>query len=435
MINQPLSLPENNPLLKSFIRVSSESHFPIQNLPFGIFQLVTGGTPRVGVAIGEWVLDLAYLEQQGLFDGPALKQKNVFNQPNLNAFMALGQTAWREARARVSELLRDDVAILRDNQALRAEALIPQTNVKLLLPINVGGYTDFYSSKEHATNVGTMFRGKENALMPNWLHIPIAYDGRASSLVVSGTDFHRPMGQIKAENDVMPRYDECQALDTEVEVAFIVGTPNHFGEPITVTAAPEHVFGVVLLADWSARDVQKWEYVPLGPFLSKNFCTSISPWVVMVDALLPFRTNACQQDPAPLPYLHSSRDWNFNIQLNLLLQSEKMLDPQIIAAPNYRMIYWDFCQQLAHHTMNGCNMRTGDVFASGTISGDTRATCGSLLEITWAGSEPIHLNSGEQRKYLQDGDRVTISGSCEGKGYRVGFGEVTAKILPSLKKV
>lgn len=426
-------IPENDPSLTSFIEVKADSHFPIQNLPFGVFQTKKASVARIGVAIGDWVLDLALLEKNGLFNGPCLTNQTVFQQPNLNAFMALGKKAWREARARISQLLRSDVTTLRDNQELRQSALIPQSEIKLLLPIQVSGYTDFYSSKEHATNVGIMFRGKDNALMPNWLHIPIAYDGRASSIVVSGTDFRRPMGQIKPETATEPRYDESQALDTEVEVAFVVGTPNKFGEPIDVNTASDHIFGMVLLSDWSARDVQKWEYVPLGPFLSKNFCTSISPWIVMLDALLPFRVTACKQDPKPLAYLQSTRDWNFDLQLALQIQSSKMEVAQTISKPNYATIYWDFCQQLAHHTMNGCNMRTGDVFASGTISGSTRDTCGSLLEITWGGSEPIKLSSGEERKFFQDGDRVTITGFCQGKGYRVGFGEVTATILASLK--
>lgn len=430
-----LTIPENNPALKSFVDVSPESHFPIQNLPFGIFKLKAGGNPRAGVAIGDMVLDLSVLEEQGFFNSLSFKDRlPIFNKNTLNVFMELGRAAWREVRVRVSELLNKNEPILRDNQKLRARALFSSKDVEMLLPIKVEGYTDFYSSKEHATNIGVMFRGKENALMPNWLHIPIGYDGRASSVVVSGTSFRRPMGQMKPADSDSPVYDECQQLDTEVEVAFIVGTPNKFGEPISVNDAAEHVFGMVLLSDWSARDIQKWEYVPLGPFLSKNFCTSISPWVIMLDALEPFRVEGVKQDPKPLPYLRSSRNWNYNISLDFMIQTKNMQSPHRIAATNYRGIYWDFCQQLAHHSMGGCCMRTGDILASGTISGATPDSYGSMIELTWGGTNPIKLPNGEERKFLQDEDQVIISGFCQGDGYKVGFGTVTGKVLPSIKQ-
>lgn len=422
-------LPENDPALRSFIDVQAEHPFPIQNLPFGIFCPKSGGQPRVGVAIGDFVLDLACLEEHRLFDGPLLSGKIVFQQSTLNVFMALGKAAWREARARVSYLLRAETATLRDNANLRKVAFFPQQEVRLLLPIQISGYTDFYSSKEHARNVGMLFRSKENPLLPNWVHLPVAYDGRASTIVVSGTPFHRPKGQTKPDENSPPMYGPTRQLDTEVEVAFIVGTPNHFGEPISVQAATDHVFGMALLADWSARDIQKWEYVPLGPFLGKNFCTSLSPWIVTLDALEPFRCQSGLQDPVPLPYLQSSRDWAYDIHLALLLQTAAMEKPQRVSLTNYRHIYWDYCQQLAHHTVNGCRMQTGDVFASGTISGGTRDACGSLLEITWAGAEPIKLTSGEERRFLEDGDRAIIQGWCQGDGYRVGFGEVMSTVL------
>jgi fumarylacetoacetase len=427
---------QNDPALKSFIDVSPASHFPIQNLPFGIFRPKTGGNARIGVAIGEMILDLSIIESAGLFSNSSfLNHSSIFNQVTLNPFMALGRPAWREARSIISKLLRIDEPTLRDNQELRSRALINSKDVEMLLPVKVGGFTDFYSSKEHASNIGTMFRGKENPLMPNWLHLPVAYDARASTIVVSGTNFRRPMGQIKPPEVDCPVYDECQQLDTEIEVAFIIGTPNNFGEPISVEKAPEHIFGMVLLSDWSARDIQKWEYVPLGPFLGKNFCTSISPWVVTLDALEPFRVQGVAQEPEPLPYLRSSRDWNYDIALEFMIQTEKMQQPHPISSANYRGIYWDFCQQLAHHTMGGCNMATGDIFASGTISGQTSDSYGSIIELTWGGTKPIKLPNGEERKFLCDGDKIIINGWCQADGYRVGFGSLTGKVLPSIKKL
>lgn len=428
-------LPENNPQLKSFIEVSPTCDFPIQNLPYGIFCPKNQSNLRVGVAIGDYVLDLAKLEERGYFNTvQALKNKRIFNQPALNSFIDLGRANWREVRAIISRLLRDDEPTLRDNHSLREEVLFLQTQVHLYLPLQIQGYTDFYSSIEHASNVGTMFRGKDNALPANWLHLPIGYDGRASSIVVSGTPFRRPMGQILPQGAEVPVYSESLQLDTEVEVAFIMGPGNRFGEPISVHDAPQHVFGMALLSDWSARDIQRWEYVPLGPFLAKNFCTTLSPWIVTLDALEPFRTSGREQNPKPLSYLQSSRDWAYNIELEFLLQSQKMLEPQRIAAMNYQGIYWDFCQQLAHHTMGGCQMQVGDIFASGTISGPSLDSAGSLLEITWAGAHPIQLHSGEQRTFLQDGDTVMMRGGCQGQGYRVGFGELTGQVLPSLKQ-
>lgn len=425
------TLPENNPNLRSFIDVSTDSHFPIQNLPFGVFRPKTGGISHVATAIGDYVLDLAVLETKGLFDGPLLKGKQVFNQPDLNAFMSLGRLACREARATLSRLLRVDEPTLRDDVECRKRAFFARNEVEMLLPINVGGYTDFYSSKEHAMNMGLMFRGKESPLLPNWLHLPVGYDGRASSIVVSGTPFRRPLGQIKPADSESPIYTESQQLDVELEVAFIVGTPNKLGESIPIDKTVEHVFGVTLLADWSARDIQKWEYIPLGPFLSKNFCTTIAPWIVTLDALEPFRTPSPEQEPQPLPYLRSTRNWGYDIQLELLLQTAKMSSPQRVALTNYRGIYWDFCQQLAHHTVNGCKMNSGDIFASGTISGPTPDTFGSMVEITWGGAKPVKLTSGEERKFLQDGDQVIIDGWCQGKGYCIGFGALTGKVLPA----
>jgi fumarylacetoacetase len=424
--------PTNDPSLRSFVRVEPGSPFPIQNLPYGVFRRERQA-PRVGVAIGEFVLDLTLLEERGLLNAsPSPPYKpGVFQVPMLNIFMMLGRSAWTAVRTAVSRLLSADEPTLRDDTALRDAALIPRADVEMLLPAAIHDYTDFYSSRDHASNVGTMLRGPENALMPNWLHLPVAYHGRASSVVVSGTDLHRPNGQTKADDAAAPTFGPSRSLDFELEMGFFVGPGNELGHPIPVTAAAEHIFGMVLVNDWSARDIQKWEYVPLGPFLAKNFGTSISPWVVTLDALEPFRTAGPRQEPEPLPYLRSVGDWSYNIHLEVYLQSARMAQPQRICASNFRHLYWNICQQLAHHTVNGCNLRPGDLLASGTISGPTPDSYGSLLELAWKGTRPLSLPDGERRTFLQDGDRVTMTAWCEGPGYRVGFGEVTGCILPA----
>ncbi len=422
-----------SPNLRSFVPVAPKSHFPIQNLPYGVFRPRAGGGPRVGVAIGESVLDLAVLESHGLLDVAATKGdgEKTFDRGSLNAFMSLGPGAWRPTRDEISRLLREDHSTLRDDPALRREALLPRAEVELLLPVEIGDYTDFYSSKDHAANVGTLFRGPENALPANWLYVPIAYHGRSSSIVVSGTDLHRPRGQTKADTAVAPSFGPSQAVDFELEIGCFIGQGNELGEPIPVERAAEHVFGLVLVNDWSARDIQKWEYVPLGPFLAKNFGTSISPWVVPLDALEPFRVAGPAQEPPPLDYLRSPDNPSFDIQLEIWLQSAAMAQPQRITDSNYRQLYWNLAQQVAHHTVNGCNLRTGDLLASGTISGPTAESRGSLLEITWGGKQPLELAGGELRRFLADGDRVTMTAWCQGAGYRVGFGEVTGKLLPA----
>jgi fumarylacetoacetase len=423
--------PTTDPNLRSFVQVAPESHFPIQNLPYGVFRRKTGEPPAIGVAIGEYVLDMAVLEEQHLLDLPALHGRPVLSKASLNTFMAQGRTVWREARAAISRLLRHTEPTLRDNAPLRERALVPMTKVEMLLPVEIGDYTDFYSSREHASNVGTMLRGPQNALMPNWLHLPVAYHGRASSVVVSGTDLHRPCGQTKADDAAEPTFGPSRNVDLELEMGFFVGPGNRLGEPIPIAQAEEHIFGLVLVNDWSARDIQKWEYVPLGPFLAKNFGTSISPWVVPLEALEPFRVAGPAQDPKPLPYLQSSRPGSYDIHLEVTLQSEKMDRPYRICASNFKHLYWSMAQQLAHHTVSGCNLRTGDLLASGTISGPTPDSYGSMLELAWKGTKPIPLPNGETRVFLQDGDRMTMTGWCEGAGYRVGFGEVTGRILPA----
>ncbi len=309
--------------------------------------------------------------------------------------------------------------------------LVPQSAVEMVLPVDIGDYSDFYSSREHSTNVGTMLRGAQNALQPNWLHLPVAYHGRASSIVLSGTDLRRPRGQTKADDAAAPTFGPSRNLDFELEMGFFVGPGNELGYPIPIAEASDHIFGLVLVNDWSARDIQKWEYVPLGPFLSKNFGTSISPWVVTLDALQPFRIAGPVQDPAPLAYLQTNGLQAFDIQLEVHLQTTKMAQPQRISASNAKHLYWNIAQQLAHHTINGCNLRPGDLLASGTISGPTPDSYGSMLELAWKGTKPLSLPGGETRTFLQDGDRVTMTGWCQGNGYRVGFGEVTGSILPS----
>ena len=411
---------------KSFIPVSPESHFPIQNLPYGVFRPAAGGPPRVGVAIGDDVLDLAQLERYDLLE------TNFFNQPSLNAFMAAGRETWLAVRATLRHLLDAETPTLRDNAELRSKLFWRQADVVMEMPAQIGDYTDFYSSREHATNVGIMFRGRENALMPNWLHLPVAYHGRASSIIPGGIDIHRPHGQTIRDGDAAPTFGPSRLMDFELEMGFFIGPGNDLGHPVPVQNAADHIFGLVLVNDWSARDIQKWEYQPLGPFLAKNLATSISPWVVTLDALEPFRRPSPPQDPAPLPYLRSVGDWAYDIHLEVHLQSEQMAAPHPICRSNFRYLYWNMCQQLAHHTITGCNLRPGDLLASGTISGPSPDSYGSMLELTWRGSQPLALPNGESRKFLQDGDRVTLTGWAQGDGYRVGFGEVSARLLPPL---
>jgi fumarylacetoacetase len=427
--------PTNNPALRSWVPIPPDSHFPIQNLPFGAFCRGNNDVPEIGVAIGEHVLSVNELAEAGLLDDVA-SQAGRFcfeQQLDLNLFLMYGPKAWRPVRARLSELLRHDNSRLRDDAALRQRALVLQADVSMEVPVDIHDYTDFYSSRQHATNVGTMMRGPDNALQPNWLHMPIAYHGRASSICISGTDILRPSGQTKADDAPAPSFGPSRNVDFELELGFFVGPGNELGEPIPIAEARDHIFGMVLLNDWSARDIQKWEYVPLGPFLAKNFGTSISPWVVTLDALEPFRVAGPAQDPRPLPYLQTEGPQAYDIQLEVYLQTASMDRPHRICASNARHLYWNIAQQLAHHTINGCNLQNGDLLASGTISGPTPDSYGSMLELAWKGTKPLQLPTGERRAFLEDGDRLTITGWCQGPGYRVGFGEVTGRILPGLR--
>jgi fumarylacetoacetase len=417
----------NDPKLRSFIAADPNSDFPIQNLPYGVFS-ARGFAPRIGVAIGDYVLDLWELEQDGRF---AFAEIGVFSQASLNPFMALGPKVWTKTRARISELLHHDHPELRDNEELRKLALVPMREVKLHMPITVAGYTDFYSSKEHATNVGVMFRGKDNALQPNWLHMPIGYNGRASTVVVSGTKVKRPRGQLKPPSAEVPSFGPCKRLDFELEIGVVVGQPSAMGEMLTEKQAEEMIFGFVLLNDWSARDIQQWEYVPLGPFQAKAFGTSISPWVVTREALEPFRLHGPAQQPEPLAYLRQAQPNNYDVELDVSLRASQVNAAQTICRTNFKYMYWSSVQQLVHHASSGCAMNVGDLLGSGTISGPEKHQRGSLLEISWNGSEPVAFDGGVKRTFLEDGDSLAMRGWCQGDGYRVGFGEVEGTIVPA----
>ena len=426
--------------MTSFIDLPSDTGFGLHNLPYGVFS--TDGEPaRVGVRLGDSVVDLGLLESHGLIAAPAGGRAPVFSQHSLNAFMALGADAWAAVRGRLQDLLSaDGDPALRDDSALRDRAVVPLADATMHLPAEIGDYTDFYSSRQHASNVGAMFRDPENALLPNWLHLPVGYHGRASSVVVSGTDVVRPSGQQKPGDDAPPVFGPSKLLDIELELGFFVGPGNDLGSPIPIEEAGRHIFGFVLVNDWSARDIQKWEYVPLGPFLGKSFATSVSPWVVPTAALAPARVPGEAQDasagnPEPLPYLRQSGPRSLDIDLSVALESQAMraggVAPQVVSRTNAQNLYWSPEQQLAHHTVNGCNARPGDLMASGTISGETPDSYGSLLEITWRGTKPLSLD-GQERKFLQDGDRVVLSGEARAGGARIGFGEVSGTVRPAV---
>ena len=421
----------HNPKLKSWVDVDRDSDFPIQNIPFGVFCPKSGGDLHVATAVGNYVLDLALLDDAGLFRGTEVEGTEVFHEPTLNAFMSLGRKAWKDTRLVISRLLSEENGALRDNDDLKNEVLISINEVEMQLPIDVGDYTDFYSSREHASNVGTIFRGPENALMPNWLHLPVGYHGRASSIVVNGTDISRPKGQAKAPNMDVPSFGDSKRMDFELEMGVFIGNGTNLGENVSVDDAEEHIFGLALVNDWSARDIQAWEYQPLGPFLAKNFATTVSPWIITLEALEPFRCSGPKQDPKPLEYLRNNNDSTFDINLGIYLKTEKMDSYDCISTSNYSYLYWDMCQQLAHHTITGCNLRTGDLLASGTISGPKKDNRGSMLELTWGWSEPIKLSNGDERLALEDGDCVMLKGWCQSKNYRIGFGDCIGKLLPS----
>lgn len=409
------------PLFKSWVESanSENSPFPLNNLPYGVFS-VDGDRPRCGVAIGDMILDLAAVEKDGLV---SLGHDAVFDRPSWNAFMSLGYRAWDDLRARLTELLSENAL---EKEKVQPH-LVPQSRATMHLPIEVTEFTDFYASRYHASNVGTMYRGAANALPPNWLHLPIGYNGRASSVVVSGTDIRRPWGQIKKPDASAPEFMPCQKLDFELELGAIVGQPSE--GLISTETADQMIFGYVLLNDWSARDIQAWEYQPLGPFQAKALGTTISPWIVTSAALEPFRVNTPPREFPLLPYLKESKPSLYDIELDVYLTQPAGARSRI-ARTNCREMYYSSAQQIAHHTVSGCPMRVGDLIGSGTISGPEKSSRGSLLEISWNGSEPLDLPEGP-RSFLEDGDTVTFVGCARGDGYIIGFGECVGRILPA----
>ncbi len=419
----------NDPGLKSFIPVAPDSDFPIQNLPYGVFSTPTDATPRVGVAIGDFILDLAALHRAGLL---ACAKPDVFARDAINDFMALGPPVWKATRAQISHLLDARTPDLRDDAAARAKTLVPRASARLHLPLKVSAFSDFFSSRQHATNAGKIIRGDASALAPNWLTMPIGYNSRASTIVVSGTPVRRPLGQRKPRNAEHPSFGPSANLDCELEMGVVLGGGSAMGEMLSEAQAEQMIFGFTLLNDWSARDIQAWEYQPLGPFLAKAFATTISPWIVTAEALEPFRVEGPVQEPPPFPYLRQGPGRNYNVTLDLLLKTAGMHDHARISQTNFSFMYWSSIQQLMHHACTGCAMSVGDILGSGTISGDTRDQLGSLLELSWGGSQPIDLPGGETRTFLQDGDNLAIRGFAQGPGYRIGFGEAEGTILPAL---
>lgn len=417
----------NDPGLRSWVTVSEDSDFPIQNLPLGVIRY--NDVHHVATRIGDYVLDLAVLNRSGLLGVDYVD--GIFDNEYINDCIGLGKQMMRNLRNRISQLLDVRHRDLKDNAPLVEACLKHISEVEVTMPVRVGNYTDFYSSKEHATNVGSMFRDPNNALLPNWLHIPIGYHGRASSIVVSGTPIRRPKGQIKTPDSPDPVFSPSKQLDFELEMAFVTCGSNPLGTPITTDEATDYIFGMVLFNDWSARDIQSWEYVPLGPFLAKNFASSISPWVVSLDALKPFRTEGPKQEPKPLPYLQFKDHHNYDITLEVFLSSPRF-NPTRIVRSNYKYMYWNMVQQLAHHTVNGCNVQVGDMYASGTISGPIRDSFGSMLELSWRGTDPLKMPDNTERKFLNDHDTVIMRGYAENNGIRIGFGEVSGIVLPAL---
>lgn len=411
--------------LTPWINIPENSDFSIYNLPFGIFS-TSSKSKRVGIAIGEKVLDMSAAANLGIFAGLNIDY-SVFESTYLNDFISLGKKITNEVRVRVQQELCDNESILGESDKIFEHL----KSVNLHLPVKIGDYTDFYSSLEHATNVGRMFRGEENALLPNWKYLPVAYHGRASSIVVSGVDIHRPKGQIKPWENEPPVFEPTKMLDFELEVAFVIGRKTNLGDSVSAVEAEDYIFGLVLFNDWSARDIQKWEYQPLGPFLGKSFASSISPWVVPLEALEPFRVDGPDQDPQVLPYLHFYGKKNYDVNLDVAIQPENSDGATTVTTTNFKYMYWNMAQQLAHHTVNGCNLNVGDMMASGTISGPEPDSFGSMLELSWAGSKPVKLDNGEERTFLEDNDSVIMKGFAEKNGFRVGFGEVKTKVLPA----
>lgn len=412
------------PLKKSWVSSanSADHPFPLNNLPYGVFS--TGGEdPHCGVAIGDMILDVTAAEAEGLV---VLDDEPLFDLPFWNPLMEQGPAVWAALRNRLMDLLAEGSAAQEDVAPL----LVAQADAELHMPFAVSEYTDFYAGRHHAQNVGTMFRGPENALPPNWLHIPIGYNGRASSVVVSGTDIRRPWGQLKSPDQDLPAFLPSRRFDIELEMGAIVGTPSD--GPISVQEADDNIFGYVLLNDWSARDIQAWEYQPLGPFQAKATATSISPWIVTKAALEPFRCDTPERDLELLGHLKETGPMLYDIDLSITMAPDGKA-ATTIARTNYSQMYYSAAQQLAHHTTSGCPMNTGDLLGSGTISGPTKPERGSLLELSWGGKEPLTLETGESRSFIEDGDTLTLTGAAKGKGYTIGFGECAGTVLPALE--
>ncbi|GHA13737.1 fumarylacetoacetase [Arenicella chitinivorans] len=430
----------HNPALKSWVESANQpdSDFPIQNLPFGIFRRRGTSEPfRAGIAIGDQILDMQAAHAVSAFDVALDASLSALSLPKLNTFMSLGQGAWSAVREAVSAAL----AVGSSLQDTLAECLVAQSEAEYDVPAHIGDYTDFYTSINHATNVGKLFR-PDNPLLPNYQWIPIGYHGRSSSIAISGHSFHRPNGQLKAPDAEVPVLAPCKRLDYELEVGIYIGTESPLGHPVKLADAEQHVFGLCMFNDWSARDIQAWEYQPLGPFLSKSFASTVSPWIVTMEALAPFRQSWTRpaEDPQPLPYLDSHDHRNtgaVNMHLEVLIQTAKMradgVSPERLALSNFNQSYWTIAQMVTHHTVNGCNLKPGDFFGSGTQSGISRDSVGALIEATVGGREPITLSNGEQRTFLEDGDTVTLKGWCQNdSAVRIGFGEAAATVLPAI---
>lgn len=420
----------NNPKRKSWLKTAKDTDFPIQNIPFGVF-LTAGDVVTVGTRIGDFAIDLAALHQLGYLEGILLPD-DIFLQDSLNDFIALGRKRWRQVRDRIAEIFDAENPKLRDHEEHKQHVLFTLDEIEMQMPVIVGDYTDFYSSREHAENVGKMFRGEKNALMPNWLHMPVAYHGRSSSIVPSDIAVRRPQGQKLPNGANEPIFGPSRKVDFELEMAFITTNGNIMGDSIPAEEAEEYIFGMVLFNDWSARDLQRWEYVPLGPFLAKNFASSISPWVVTLDALEPFRTHGPKPVKPQLPYLQTTGKKTFDIELEVFIQPENEEETRL-AKTNFKYLYWNMSQQLAHHTITGCPINSGDLLSSGTISGKSEDSFGSLLELSWNGTRPVKLNNGEERRFVEDNDTIIMRASAKNHEVKIGFGELRNKLLPIKK--
>jgi fumarylacetoacetase len=422
-----MEISANNPNRKSWLEVPENSDFPIQNIPFGVF-LTKEDVITIGTRIGNCAIDLGALQELDYFDGIELTE-DLFMQDTLNDFISDGKKTWRQVRNRIASIFDAENPKLRDNKAHRNRIIFDINEVEMQLPVQIGDYTDFFSSKEHAINIGKIINGEKELLSPNWLHVPVGYHGRCSTIIPSEIPVHRPMGQMLPNGASTPVFGATRMIDFELEMAFITTDANVMGENIPVHEAEDYIFGMVLLNDWSARDIQKWEYIPLGPFLAKNFATSISPWIVTIDALEPFRVKGPKQDPSPLPYLQQKGKHTFDIHLEVSIQPDKR-ESTVVSKSNFKYMYWSMSQQLAHHSSNGCRINSGDMLGSGTITGATETSFGSMLEITEGGKNPLTLNDGSVRKFINDFDTVIMKGYCKNSETRIGFGELSSKLLP-----